>query len=716
MPVLSHPNSKLAVLAGSQVFETTVYCLAGLGIKEVGELTRGYYPIPEVGLYDNEISKGFLFNSDSGKKERAYFRHVDGLPILEYCYQYWEGNVQINTNEFVWNNIFYQVFKVAKVTQSQTVNVLETFQFYVNPVSGRVEAAGGGYPPIVVVAYSDYWFAATCTSMNEYYVDDIWQDPTTGAFDETKNQTSNETTNIGIGKNSIPNGDVVVFVIAWSETSEADAISKAKDALDNWASYKEQSETYWVSKVKSVEPLQPSLRYNAAIALTQILAQSYEDGFLVAGFPTWRDNFVRDTAWSAMGLTHFLPEDARNLLNWWHDISNFTTGNNWKSNKVQHGISNCTDYGAAFLIAVGEYYDITKDLTLIVSLYDRIIDLLDWAKSKYVPADKHIQAPHPHDYWDDYTRLAYISKKYESFIDVYWAEALRRAAVYLKAYGDNDNASWCSETSKALKEGLEDYRMPDGGFWYCIDADGKVVRELTSSASLFAAMFFNDEDAWSWLLKNEQFFDLDTLDPPVICQFEPADIPAVNDAWSPYSALSSAMLISRGNAWATLRDFLETSVLGVLKEGGASFGGHFVYGGGGAPSFPWTYGCLLYGLSNLREGSTTYTKFLDAYGEIISVKRNLPEEQDELGSWVANWLDIGNENVLIQVFDEKQRMPVPGVFLSADAKGFSKPSTAIKTGDRLVSQKGTFEVGNVKPLLIRERIHHLEAELMRVIE
>jgi hypothetical protein len=311
MPVLSHPNSKLAVLVGSRVFETTVYCLAGLGSKEAGGLIKEYYPIPEIGLFDNEVSKGFLFNSDSGKKERAYFRHVDELPILEYCYQYWEGNVQVDVNEFVWNDVFYQVFKAAKIAQGNSVNILETFQFYVNPVSSRVEPAGGGYPAIVVVAYSDRWVAATCTAMNEYYVDDVWQDPTLGYFDETKNQTANETTNIGIGKNTVANGDIVVFVISWSETGEADAISKAKDALDNWASYREQSEAYWVSKVKSVEPLQLSLRYNAAVALMQILAQSYTDGFLIAGFPTYQDNFVRDTAWSTMGLALLVARRVR---------------------------------------------------------------------------------------------------------------------------------------------------------------------------------------------------------------------------------------------------------------------------------------------------------------------------------------------------------------------------------------------------------------------
>jgi hypothetical protein len=344
------------------------------------------------------------------------------------------------------------------------------------------------------------------------------------------------------------------------------------------------------------------------------------------------------------------------------------------------------------------------------------LDLVDWAKTKYVPADRHMQAPHPHDYWDDYTRLAYVSKKYESFIDVYWVEGLKRAAVYLKDYGDNDNAQWCEVTSKELIQGLEDYRTPDGGFWYCIDLSGKVVRELTSSASLFAFLFLNDEKAWRWLLKNEQLFDLDTLDPPVICQFEHSNVPAANDAWSPYSALSSALLINRGNAWATLRDFMETSALGVLKEGGASYGGHFIYGGGGAPSFPWTYGCLLYGLANLREGPTAYTKFLDANGEVVSFKRNLPEEKDDFGNWTANWLDIGSESVLIQVFEGKQRMPVPGIFVSADAKGFFKPSTAAKTGDRLVSLKGTFEVGNIKSLLHGRLVHHLEAELIRVVE
>jgi hypothetical protein len=403
------------------------------------------------------------------------------------------------------------------------------------------------------------------------------------------------------------------------------------------------------------------------------------------------------------------------MLNWFRDVNDFASGNNWKSDKTTHGNSNCTDYGAAFLIAVGEYYNKTLDLTPIISLYDRIMDLVNWAKDRYVPADKHMQASHPHDYWDDYTRLNQYSKKYESFIDVYWAEGLKRAAVYLKDYGDTTNSFWCEVTSKELIQRLEDYRTPDGGFWYCIDTNDKLIRELTSSASLFASLFFNDQKAWNWLMKNEQFFDLDSADPPVICQFQYSELPATSDAWNPYAALSSCMLIDRGNAWATLLDLLDLSALGVMKEGGASYEGHFVYGGGGAPSFPWTYGCLLYGLANLKEETTAFTRILRQHGETVSIRRNLPEEKDDYGKWKANWLDIISEEAWVQVLDEKERMLMTGVFLSSDAKGFFKSSSIVQAGDRIVSLNGMFEAGSIRVLRFKNRVHHLEAELKKVI-
>ena len=96
MPVLSHPNSKLAVLAGEMLFTNAIYCLVGMGRKEVGEEIKEFYPEPQIGLYDNETSSGYLLNRESGDRERALFTHIEGLPVLEYFYQYWEGNVRVD--------------------------------------------------------------------------------------------------------------------------------------------------------------------------------------------------------------------------------------------------------------------------------------------------------------------------------------------------------------------------------------------------------------------------------------------------------------------------------------------------------------------------------------------------------------------------------------------------------------------------------------------
>jgi len=678
-----------------------------------GESTSAY-PAPVIAVDDNVLNAGYRVSEETGDKERAYFRKVEGLPVPEYVLEYWKSDLHVELKEFVWADVVYQIATVKDADDGKTVNILQSLRLEPEG-NGRVEPAAEGYPPICVVSFTDHWVAATCTGMDEYYVDDVWQNPEDGAFDEWKNQTSNELTCVGLGRSGLEKGDKVVFLWAWSEQSESDAIDRLKAAYDGWEKNEREMIGFWMEKLKPCLSVDERLRYYASVAVGQILAHICPDGFMPAAWLEYTQNFMRDTSWTAFGLVHFCPEEAKKILEWFAGASSIA--NNLKRDYTD-GVGNPTDYAAVFLITIGEYYKVTGDLTLIESLKTRIDECVSWAKQNYVAADKHILAAHPHDFWDDYTRLSAYSKKYESLIDVLWAEALRRAAVFLNDYGDSDDASWCEETSKALIEGLEDYRTPDGGFWYCITTDDELVREYTSSAALYSALFFGDHKAWSWLVKNQYRLKFSTLPFTCITNFE--ETPESDTSWMPHVILSSYLSIKFQDDWSPMIDALNITALGILPEGAWAEDGGFIFSGEtgaarGGKSFPWTYGFLLYAAAHIHR-STLFDRILRLHGETVTIHRNIPEEKDETGNYVENWLEIGSEKAIIRVLDAKEKAALPGVFVSADARGYFKPSSLIKTGDRIAYQNSMFHVGSIRTVHAKNRIHHLEVELKRVLE
>ena len=111
-----------------------------------------------------------------------------------------------------------------------------------------------------------------------------------------------------------------------------------------------------------------------------------------------------------------------------------------------------------------------------------------------------------------------------------------------------------------------------------------------------------------------------------------------------------------------------------------------------------------------------FTRALNRYGETVSVWRKVPMTRDETGNTTYEWVEVGNEPVIIKVSSRREAYGLPGAFRDAEAVAYLKPSTIIKAGDRIYSTQGMFEVTALNELFIRGCTSHVKAKLRRVVD
>ena len=614
-PALSDPYSKLVIQPIGFPFATSYqYYLTRFGVKLDKTLIKDMYPKPELYVYDNYDSDGYDMNIPSSNDNatiRWIFNGTKPLPILEYNIT--KDNKNFTQYSFEWNDT--AITRIHINSLDNNVSLLSHFYIF---KEGSAWIDTNQTLPVIVYKYNhSYWgqlyFGFTVTSMDSYYIgttDQMSSAKQAGGFTNSSSPIIDDTIYVGYATHNLTSGDTVAFVITVSSLWD-DATWKARYASQNYDSLLTSCKTYWNQINDEVESnlgnVPERYHYHIYVACQQIIMHEIQVTssmfYLESGLLAWQGDWVRDASRTAEGLVRFLPDHAKYILNFFNNVTSFDYANNYYPNGTNIGVGPMTDYGAVFVISLYEVYTQTNDFSLIQNLTTRLDDCYNWIQT-YISSDKkHIYAPHPHDFWDDYSSLtSSVEKKYEALIDVLWCVAAKYMAYFYDKLGNSTKANYLKEVHKSLYDGLSDYRTNDGtwsGLWYAWDTNDQISQIYTSEANIRSAHYFGDVQTWYWLNEHLDKFDYPGADIRGIFHFDEGD---TTGAWSPHASEVAQMYYGYDNNFTFWDAYLNASLLGVQREGIGLYDGKYATlgeGTGGADTFPWSYGSFLWSASRI---------------------------------------------------------------------------------------------------------------------
>lgn len=463
----------------------------------------------------------YLETGDSGSKMQWLYLNNKPSGIFNYQWNRIAAGQSINGNFFTYQDRFHGRF---------ALNGINYFGFSIrltgadgsNNLTGVIDNSVSGQPIITIYdAFSGYYVAMGASQADEAYVDSVYQDPRY-TFDTTKTATGNEVTFAGLRAINLPNNDAdweMVFAMNRSKTA---AISLVRAGLNQSAADFSAAQSFWQHYLDdeivntNLTNLTEIEKYSACVALNQLAANSYEQSYLAAGTPIFSTNFARDTAYAALGLYHWKPTFAKNVLAWFakNESPSLAITDSIDINNVACPSEQPTDWGAVYMYAAGKIYKQNGDLVFANSIKTQLNNLYDWLHPLYNAADKHIDVStvHTHDYWDQYAASGVINTsqiKYEAEIDMLWALALENAAEVWAAVGDINRKNWAIQTAADLRSKLSDYRTADGGYYFAIKTDDSLYNDfLVAPTNLVAGFYMNDKNAFNYLKNNASKFSL----------------------------------------------------------------------------------------------------------------------------------------------------------------------------------------------------------------
>lgn len=443
-------------------------------------------------------------------------------PIAEYEYARGAWGINLSSLAFARNEIIYmpmigqgtpQLRYTCKINEEATGTHYQSTGLPKGDAHVIVITKTGWPCKFVIGAYpASHWYIGT------------YRDPGSPAWADSHQDTQSPYAGNPIGagiewSSAGANNLRTCFGIAMMPTNMTDI--EAKDAmingLANWETeYKsavEYWESFWSEYTDQWDNIDPEIRSKGLIAVQQIAAQSYK-GALPAGTPNWINPgvWIRDSAWPLINIANIVPNFCKEVLSWFANAQSLAGHNSYTLDGVAKDISTVynTDNSAVFLLASATIWENTHDILLFTALSSQLNAAMEYFTTTYVPGAKHILAKHPHDYWDEYPlyggEMNVSLVKYESFIDVLWAIALKAIAPVFDALGNSEKANYCRDSSASLILGLEDYRDSElaYGFHYAIKNDGTLYDTVIASpGNIYAARYLNDEGARRFLTDRE---------------------------------------------------------------------------------------------------------------------------------------------------------------------------------------------------------------------
>lgn len=470
---------------------------------------------------------GFRMNEvqDTNVQVRTKWRKVADKPIgiIDFELIDRESEFIIQGFSFAKDEILYVVLNLQNCSG---MRLSFAFNWFDNCTSTH-HYVGGKHIISVVLPTSESNFFVGCTPSNEWY-NGPHRNPDSGTFPNTEETYSATYFGVGVGYiNPSETNQQIVFGLSLRGGTVEDGVSALSDGLNNWKTAYEEAITYWdnfwANFTADWSNVPERIREKGYLALMQLHAISYQNA-VSAGVPFWRWVWVRDACWPLRAIARAMPDIAKDMAAWWATCEPIDGRGAFAfdGTSPDSGL-NGTDANAVFLIAMGEVYAQTQDVSLMQALKSQLDSALTYAQNWYHSTQKHIRAWHPHDYWDDYTyydgEIDTSLVKYESVIDVFWLAALQKMAPVYDALGDTERRDFCSNTASGLTEGLEDYRDADGGFHYAIKWHDPVNKPwpddplvlpddlyddvMAGPANIYGALLLNDAGCRNWLFKPE---------------------------------------------------------------------------------------------------------------------------------------------------------------------------------------------------------------------
>ena len=682
-PILHDPNGNIIIMPIGYPFNNSRQFMADhmgvmfhhgdvykYGVKFLLEV----YPMPNTGIYDTVEGTNFWINPDAGDNALCKWLEYDGKPVPAIYYNLIKNNKDITLKTFVWEDVIFHVYKVNST--NNPINLL----YYIKTEASDAYIDSSSTPYVIIDEREGYWIAYTCLDMDSYYLSTEDGYPSNGQFAGTPDATvTNAQHFVGMAKHNLSSGDEAVFVIAFSYVSADDAASKARNAVANYSSAYNQFLSYWNAKnaeiSKHLDGIPEKYHYYIYVACHQILNNAFliteNQMYVSSGLLYWNTGWIRDACRSAEGLVHFLPDDAIKILRFYKDVTNFKNALSYLMNFQPAGGMPMTDYGAVFLATLYEVYRETNDKTLLSDLEERLDDCLSWIRDHISEDLRHIEAPHPHDFWDDYSAYtSSVEKKYESFIDVIWCYGAKVLSYMLRELGRDDDADYCLKVYHKMLEGIEDYRTDDGGLWYAIDTNDQVSQLYTTEANIRNAIYFGDEKCWDWLKKHIDKFDYDEVDIPCIVQF---DAGGGYGPWCPHFSETAIMWNGIDGTTEALDAYLSASKIGVQRETIGNYNGRFstMINAGDAPTFPWSYGTFLWAMHRMFREPIWKKPTLDQPVHYLDPSCKKISEQYSNGIIEVKVNGIKGAKSFVKIYVPKSRFPSGIVVLVNGASDYT---------------------------------------------
>ena len=514
-PVVSDPSSFIALIPNENVSSTIKKTfLAYLCSKSVsGGNTKALGANGcDLGWYPKKLNYHDTTSANVASKVNWRIRNGYPLGILEFVAKSYDtGTSKLSSIQgvaFTWQDVLYIVCNTQDT---------DMIQLAVNWVasdwggSADINNSNAAYTTVnnqgvinIADVTSGQYASMACTGMDKYLMQISYIDVTLPITSSTAGVTNgNVYAAMGRSGMALTGPGQTVFCVGIG-TNQSYIQTQVVNGVTNWETALANAEAYWLGVFAKIPEINaaPEIR-NAGLLVLQQLEASRYGGYMTAGLPHWQNAYIRDTGFIMYGLAPWLPDTAKEILNWFSSCTTFTNQNQFDVNHVA-GVSYAnTDNVAFFLIGAGSVWAHTHDLVTFTALKPRLDEAIAYVKTNYSTVDKHVLCIHPHDDLDDYQATGMItvaSVKYESLIDVLWTYAIQQIMPVYQVLGDTVNYNQLASILAGLQSSLGDFRRADGGLEYAIKTDStKYNTVLQSRSNLYAALWLDDSQCLNWL-------------------------------------------------------------------------------------------------------------------------------------------------------------------------------------------------------------------------
>lgn len=679
-----------------------------------------------------------LEHADFGEAFAEYEPDVNGYPSCIWHRWWKKGIKEIETWYFAYNDAIvasYNIKNLARLAFQAEIRHADLSGLTPpgNPatdLSGSVEA---GSPDVVVCDWGVNTDPNTPTGARFLVIgmskgsDDPDEIGVNNSYSDARNPfpasspTTDEPTFVQLAYDSPADGN---YAIAVAVDDDKDiAVRRVREALLNHRTWLDRARSDWENWHAPYKALlDDSGKYSdreiyyAVAQLQQIRAHVQGKGYLLAATPNHQYNWVRDTAWAALGAAEYDPELAREMLEWFSNTAttSIVVDQTWFIDGTPApGPEKPADSAATYLWAVANTWLRSNRLkTFAENVQGQVNNAVDYYLAQWNEADGHIAAEHTHDWMDQYSGLNIVTGdvKYESEIDLFVLNAFGLIHPMLTQLGDTTRAQQVKAIADRLHDTiLEDYKVGTGEFGepdtylaYAIKNDDSLYDDgglIAMATHVWAGLFYKDRRFYDFLVHRETQEKMlrDFTAHPYATEPQLANMPKPMFGRPYWSDTEPGTLTGRSELWwqqffaildgwwgagTAMHHIINMHVTGQSPVWTAGQTGAIV-GINKFDSFPWSCGTGLYMLRTLaRERASTDTwvtveALRDIVGSTKLSEMGFSDDSDR-DAFLQKLITYAQSHVAQYMRRDYTVLPEPTTTLTDD---FVAGATAIKVDD-----------------------------------